>query len=271
MNVLRLTIVTLILSAVTIILLPVHLIALLLSHHRFKRVAWAHKIAQNIPMIWHRAACWSIGLKIQKIGACSAHRPIMIAANHASWLDIVILGATAPVSFIAKSDVASWPIFGQLAYLQRTIFVDRSRRQNTGAKVTEIAERMKAGDIIVLFPEGTTSDGNYILPFKSALFGAVQKAQDDFETHAITVQPVAIVYQSAHGLPLGRANRDLLSWPGDTELLPHLKNVILEGSIGVDVIFTEPITFHEDMARTAIAKQCEDAVRAAHLNALRSD
>lgn len=265
----RLAFVTLVLLAATLILLPVHLMALTLSHLRFIRWSFALQIAQIVPMIWHRIACWTIGLKIRKIGTLCDHRPIMIAANHASWLDIVILGAAAPVSFIAKSDVASWPIFGQLAYLQRTIFVDRTRRQNTGDKVTEIAARMKSGDIIVLFPEGTTSDGNYILSFKSALFGAVQKAQDDFEAHAIIVQPVAIVYQSAHGLPLGRANRDLLSWPGDTELLPHLKNVILEGSIGVDVIFTEPIVFHESMARSAIAKQCEEAVRAAHRSALR--
>lgn len=262
MNLLRLFLVAIIMLVATLILLPWHLLALILAH---SSINWrmAQSASRFMPMAWHKTACWAIGLKIRTKGALSTHRPIMITANHASWVDILVLGACAPVSFIAKSEVASWPLFGHLAKLQRTIFVDRQRRQNTGQKVAEISQRMKMGDVIVLFPEGTTSDGNYVLPFKSALFGAVQKAQDDFDDHAVFIQPVSIAYISAHGLPLGRANRDLIAWPGDIALLPHLKQVLLEGSIGVEVTFTEPIEFHETMSRRAVAAQSEASVRKA--------
>lgn len=267
MNFLRLSLIAIIMMVATLLLLPWHFLALILARVPLK-LRMAQSASRIIPMIWHKTACWAIGLHIRTKGSLSAHRPIMITANHASWVDILVLGACAPVSFIAKSEVANWPLFGHLAKLQRTIFVDRNRRQNTGQKVNEISERMKSGDVIVLFPEGTTSDGNYVLPFKSALFGAVQKAQDDFNDHAIMVQPVSIAYISAHGLPLGRGNRDLIAWPGDIALLPHLKQVLLEGSIGVEVTFCEPITFHETMSRRTIAEQSEASVRKALNNAL---
>jgi 1-acyl-sn-glycerol-3-phosphate acyltransferase len=115
------------------------------------------------------------------------------------------------------------------------VFVDRTRRQATGAHADEVASRLSKGDIIVLFAEGTSSDGNKVLPFRSALVGAVQMAIGD--AGAATVQPVAIAYQKMLGLPLGRQHRPLVAWYGGTDLLPHLKRVLSEGGIDVNVVF----------------------------------
>lgn len=240
-----------IISLTTLILLPFYLLAMLFRDN----------IARYIPIIWHKVACWCLGLTIKQRGFPSKKQPLMIAANHSSWIDILVLGSRIPLVFIAKADMKSWPIFGFLAKLQRSIFVDRFKRSKTKEQVGEIAARMKHGDVVVLFPEGTTSDGNYVLPFKSALFGAVQQAQDDIADHELFIQPVSIAYLTSHGIPLHRSHRSLASWPGDVELLPHLKNIILEGSIGIEITYAEPIKYTKDMKRSEIAKQCEDAVR----------
>ncbi|MEW7007205.1 MULTISPECIES: lysophospholipid acyltransferase family protein [unclassified Lentilitoribacter] len=241
----------LILSLLTFTLLPFYLLALL----------FRDDISRYFPTIWHKVACWSLGIKINQRGSVSKKQPLMIAANHSSWIDIIALGSCFPLVFIAKSDVKTWPIFGFLAKLQRTIFIERTRRSKTKEQVGEISTRMKHGDIVVLFPEGTTSDGNYVLPFKSALFGAVQQAQTDLVDHELFIQPVSIAYLTSHGIPLNRSNRSLASWPGDVELLPHLKNIILEGSMGIEITYADPIKYTEDMSRSEIAKQCETAVR----------
>lgn len=236
---------------VTLLLLPFHLFAIILKD----------PARQYSPYLWHKIACWLLGIQIKRKGKLLKQRPLMIAANHSSWLDIVVLGATTPLVFIAKSDVKDWPIFGALAKLQRTVFIERNRRNQTGKQVSTIARRMQKGDVVVLFPEGTTSDGNYVLPFKSALFGAAERAQAGIESHELTIQPISIAYVSAHGVPLGRGNRDLASWPGDVALMPHLLNIIKEGSLGVEITFAEPIIFTEDMSRSEIAKLCEARVR----------
>lgn len=243
--------IVIILSLATLILLPFYLLALLFRDN----------ISRYFPPIWHKVACWCLGIAIKQKGSPSNKKPLMIAANHSSWIDIIALGSLIPLVFIAKADMQSWPIFGFLAKLQRSIFVDRFRRSKTKEQVGEIAKRMKHGDIVVLFPEGTTSDGNYVLPFKSALFGAVQHAQDDLVDHELFIQPVSIAYLTSHGIPLNRSHRSLASWPGDVELLPHLKNIILEGSIGIEITYAEPIKYTEDMKRSEIAKQCEIVVR----------
>ena len=145
---------------------------------------------------------------------------MLIVANHTGWLDIVIFSAVAPISFVAKSEVGSWPFFGTLARLQRTVFVERTRRSQTGEARDSISARLAQGDTLVLFPEGTSSDGNSVLPFKSALLGAAESVLAD--GHHVTVQPVSTAYTGSHGIPMGREARPLYAWYGDMELVPHL-------------------------------------------------
>src|SRR6185437_1390398 len=123
-------------------------------------------------------------------------------SNHTGYLDISVLGSRLPASFIAKSEVARWPLFGWLAKLQRSVFVDRQVR-STAQQRDAIAERLAAKDALILFPEGTSNDGTFVLPFKSALFSVVFGKSET----PVTVQPVSLAYTRLDGLPIGRALR----------------------------------------------------------------
>ena len=240
----------LIVAAVSLLILtPVHLAVLAITRRSTSKVTvW-----------WHRLVLRLMGVRVILSGELSADRPLLLLSNHMSWLDIEILVSIAPLSFIAKSEVAGWPVFGWLARLQHTIFVERERRTRTADKASEVAERLGNGDIVVLFAEGTSSDGNHVLPFRSALIGAAQKAVG--ANGAATIQPVAIAYVSAHGIPLGRRHRSFVAWYGDTDLLPHLKTVLMRGGIDVHVTFGPPQVIGPDHNRKAIAAESGAMVR----------
>lgn len=230
---LRIGLIVIVLSVVTVVLLPIQLLGLALD--------W--RIRRYIPRLWHRTACYLLGIRIHVHGHLDDCRPLMLASNHASWKDILVLGAVADVAFIAKSEVANWPVFGSLAKLQKTIFVAREERRKTGEQVNEIAQRMTAGEIVVLFPEGTTSDGNRVLEIKSSLFGAAAAAVPQVPGKVVHVQPVAIAYTRVYGMAMGRYHRPIAAWPGDIELVPHLMGVLKAEAIDVELSFGDAIEF----------------------------
>jgi 1-acyl-sn-glycerol-3-phosphate acyltransferase len=215
-------------------------------------------IAARLPWYWQRIACRVAGIRVRVEGS-PAPPPLLVAANHISWVDISILGSVLPVSFVSKAEVARWPVIGTLARLQRTVFIDRTRRSQTASATKAIAERVGRGDIIVLFAEGTTGDGNRILPFRSALLGAARAASG---TRLITVQPVAITYAAIHGLPIGRVDRPMVAWYGAMELPKHFLKLVGTGGLDVVVSFGEPIAFGPEQDRKEIADRCFESVRA---------
>jgi 1-acyl-sn-glycerol-3-phosphate acyltransferase len=231
------------------ILLPFHLIA----------VAIGGPSSMKVAQLWQRFACFLIGIRVTVTGAPAKDRPLLLLSNHNSWLDIPVLASVAPVSFIAKSEVATWPVVSFLARAQRTVFVDRNSRHATGAQADEVAGRLSKGDIIVLFAEGTSSDGNKVLPFRSALVGAAQRAIGD--DGAATVQPVAVAYRKMLGLPLGRQHRPLVAWYGGTDLLPHLKRVLSQGGIDVHVVFGPARKLSARDDRKAVTQEAGALVR----------
>jgi 1-acyl-sn-glycerol-3-phosphate acyltransferase len=237
------------------------LVGLLLLPVQF--VSWKLKLptARLAPMWFHRAAARIVGLKVNVVGSPSSDRPMLILSNHVSWLDIIALGSVTPLSFIAKAEIAGWPVFGLLAKLQRSIFVDRNRRNETGKVNVEIAERLAEGDPIVLFAESTTSDGNRILPFRSALVGAAQEAILSGGGAHVCLQPLAIGYTRADGLPTGRMGRARIGWYGDMDMLPHLAGVLRGGPIDVELRFGEPLAFDRGSERKAATRQAEAEVR----------
>ena len=102
-------------------------------------------------------------------------RACLYVANHVSWLDIVVLSTIAPMCFIAKREVAGWPLFGTLASVGRTLYIDRDRRHDVGRSPHAMQQRLHDGEIVTLFAEGKSSDGNRVLPFRSALVGAADR------------------------------------------------------------------------------------------------
>lgn len=229
----RIALIIFCLIIVTLVLLPFQLAGL----------AFDLKIRRYVPRLWHRAACFLLGIRIRVHGRLDRRRPLMLASNHVSWKDILVLGAVADVVYIAKAEVASWPIFGILAKLQKSIFVVREDKRRTGDQVNEIAARMTAGEIVVLFPEGTTSDGNRLLEVKSSLFGAAAAAAPATPQGLVHVQPVALAYTRVHGMAMGRYHRPIAAWPGDIQLMPSLMGVLKEGALDVEVAFGETIDF----------------------------
>mgnify|MGYP001266264721 CR=1 FL=1 len=220
---------------------------------------------RTIPRLFHRIVLRLIGVRVKVKGAPSPARPLLILANHGSWLDICVLGSLMPLVFVAKSEVAGWPLIGLLAKFQRTVFVDRQRRHATGAVNREIAGRLREGDPVVLFAEGTSSDGNRVLPFRTALVGAVREAFDGTEDGAadVTVQPLAIAHVGLQGVPAGRQHRPLLAWYGDMDLAPHLLEVLRQGAVDVEVTFGPALAIDAAHDRKAVTREAEALVRAA--------
>lgn len=235
---------------VTAALVPAHLVALRLDQ----------PLAGRLPVLWHRAARRLLGLRVVEHGRPTSTRPLLIAANHVSWLDIVVLGSLMPLSFVAKAEVAGWPAFGFLARMQRTVFVDRTRRAATGAATSAIADRLAKGDPMVLFAEGTSSNGNEVKPFRTALLGAARQALAGDDA-AATVQPLAIAYTRLGGMPLGRRRRPHVAWYGDMELAPHLWALVCGEGLDVEVSWGRPLALGPDDDRKRVAARAEAAVR----------
>ena len=225
-------------------------------------------LAQTLPLRFHRFAMAVVGVRVTVVGAPSKARPLLIAANHASWLDISVLGSVCRMSFVAKSEIARWPVFGRLAKLQRTIFVDRARRSATADVNSEMAARMISGSPVVLFAEGTSSDGNRVLPFRTSLLGAARAAIAASGGDSVAVQPVSVAYTHRNGLPLGRLGRPFVAWYGDMTFPRHLWSILRDGAIDAVVTFGDVVTADAATDRKRLAGVAEREVRRLTTNAL---
>ncbi len=214
--------------------------------------------ARTFPHRYHRIVAALFGIHIRTLGEPVTGEGVLMVANHTGWADIIIFSAVAPLSFVSKAEVGTWPFFGTLARLQRTVFVERSRRSSTGESRDEIRERLLAGDTLLLFPEGTSHDGNRVLPFKSALLGAAEAILANGQH--VKVQPVSAAFTGLHGLPLGRENRPLFAWYGDMEMLPHLWEALQAGPLDVVVEFHPPFSL-DVMDRKSLAKAAQRVVQ----------
>ncbi|WP_424814638.1 lysophospholipid acyltransferase family protein [Roseococcus sp. YIM B11640] len=186
--------------------------------------------SRHLARFYFRTLCRLIGLKLRVIGTPSAQDGTLFVSNHTSWLDILVLGATVETCFVSKADVADWPLIGWVAKLGRSVFVSRSRGR-TGTEAQEIRARLEAGDSLALFPEGTTSDGSRVLPFRSSFFAAAGAAQH--------IQPVTIVYDRLGGLPMGRRDRPLFAWYGDMETGSHAWRLLRRTGTRATIVMEE--------------------------------
>jgi len=219
---------------------------------------------------YYRLLCRLLRINIRVTGAPVRDRPTLFVSNHVSWVDILVIGTIMPVAFVAKREVSTWPLIGVTAKLQRTVFVDRTRRHQTGTAIAEMVKRLVGGTSVVLFAEGTSSDGNRVLPFRSALVGVVS----DAAAHAdfggkFQIQPMSIGYTHQHGIPMGRQYRPLVAWYGDLDFMPHIRDFIAHGAVDAVVSYGEPMLAHAATDRKTMAKSLEAAVRALNTVALR--
>jgi lyso-ornithine lipid O-acyltransferase len=222
-------------------------------------VASGTSLRKYLPSWYHRQVCRLLGVRIILSGEPPASQAVLFVANHISWLDIPVLSSITPLSFIAKQEVAGWPFISALAKLQRSVFVDRTRRSSVKETANAVIQRLDAGERVVLFAEGTSSDGNQVLPFKSSLFAVVEPNEANGDGHML--QPVAIVYTRLHGLPLSRQQRPGIAWYGDMDMVSHAWGVLKGGPLDVHVRFGAPVSMAIVGDRKKLAEHAHSRVR----------
>ncbi|MGC1260316.1 MAG: 1-acyl-sn-glycerol-3-phosphate acyltransferase [Jannaschia helgolandensis] len=177
-----------------------------------------------------------------------------VVSNHVSWLDILALNASKRVYFVSKSEVAGWPGIGWLARATGTVFIRRDRRDARAQQIV-FEERLRLRHRLLFFPEGTSTDGRRVLPFKTTLFAAFHSTDlpDDMQ-----VQPVTLAYHAPGGAPV-----TFYGWWGDQSFGAHLLAMLSAPRHGmVEVIYHAPLTVTDYPDRKALARAAEAAVRA---------
>src|SRR5437588_3010506 len=182
------------------------------------RTAWLQR--------WSRFAGRVLGIRVTTRG--SMPQSGVLVCNHLSYLDVVVLSSIGPCVFVAKRDVAAWPLFGWLAHAAGTIFVDREHRLSSPAVVDLVRAALASGSVVVLFPEGTSSDGSTVLPFKSPLL----------ESAAQLHCPVASA-SIQYALDDGSVVDEVCYWR-DMTLVPHLLNLFFKREIRSNCSFSSP-------------------------------
>ena len=219
---------------------------------------------------YSRTVCALLNVRINVVGTPPSHHSVLILSNHVSWLDILVITATVPVIFVAKREVRRWPLIGWVARARGTVFVERERRRQTAEAASDIAQYLAEGQSIVLFAEGTSSDGNRVLPFRPALVGALREALAQVEAgKRIAVQPLSVGYTGLLGLPMGRQHRPVVAWYGDRDLFPHLVEFLRRGAVDVTLTWGEPVEHDGVSDRKAVVQSLEEAVRLMTAAALR--
>lgn len=214
------------------------------------------RLAVLLPMFYHRQITRVFGFRTTVKGTILRASSTLFVSNHISYSDIFLLGGVVPGNFVAKSEVAGWPLFGFLAKLQRTVFIERQTRRSAEQRDV-ITERLQSGDSLILFPEGTSGDSLHVLPFKSALFSV---ADQKINGKPVLVQPVSLSYVRLNGIPLGRAFRPFFAWYGDMELAGHLWTMLGLGIVDVVIEFHDPVTLDQFGSRKHLANHCHTVI-----------
>ena len=209
-------------------------------------------IAPAMVRIWAKGALRLLGLRVSTRGE-PMRAPGALVANHSSWIDIVALQSVARVAFVSKAEVSGWPVIGAIGRAIGTEFIER-RPTEARRQADALGERLGRGDRLCLFPEGTSSDGQRVLPFKSALFGMFL---DPALGPEIRIQPVSLRYHARGGLPA-----PLYGWWGEMDFGTHLAALLARSSGGrVEITFHPPLDPRGFADRKALASATERATR----------
>ena len=216
----------------------------------------------NLYRKFHGGLAALFQLDIRIVGQICPEPNTLFVVNHASYLDIFVLGSKINGSFIAKSEVASWPVFGKLAGIQSTLFLTR-KSTRAASQVEQLASRLAQGSMI-LFPEGTSTPGGLVEPFRSSLFAAAAEN----ESVVPKIQPVTIAYTHYANEPMTQTQRDRYAWYLPMKFAPHFLAALGLSSARTSVEFHPPVALNDFPSRKACAAACETRVRSGLLKAL---
>ncbi len=205
----------------------------------------------------NRALAWClvrlIGVRMRLAGS---GRPqaggLFLVSNHVGYLDGFVLGALFPVIYTSKSELKHWPLIGAMTELSGTLFIDRQRKNHISEYIADMAGVLRQGVNVLFFPEGTSTNGEKLLPFKSAFFEAPLKA-------GCGVVPVTLCYRALDGRPLTPENRGQVYWYGEMTFMDHFFRLLGHRSIDVDVIVHETISLsvqgEKELARKDLSER----------------
>jgi 1-acyl-sn-glycerol-3-phosphate acyltransferase len=215
----------------------------------------------TLPRWFHKLSTIFLGMRVTLIGRPVEGRPTLILSNHISWTDIIAIGSVADVTFVAKSEVAKWFFVGFVSSMQRTLFVDRTKKADARRGAREIGRRIAERGAVLLFAEGKSDIGTHVLPFRSALVGAAQHAMEEAGAKDVVIQPLTVAYTRLQGLPVGRTDRSLIAWIKGKSVLQNIKEILGGGVKEVTIAFGEPRLVPQGADRKVVTKQVEDDVR----------
>lgn len=227
-------------------------IVLLFIISRTRRKKWINGFSKVIFSGINRIA----GVRVSVNGEVSHNRPLLIVSNHISYLDITVLGSEVPICFTPKSDMAKWPVISSFCRMLGCIFIERTACGIKDAR-QKMRDTLERGDVLSLFPEGTTGNGRYVLPFKSSLFSIAEEKLADSD---IFIQPAVISYDTIGGLPIDSSQWPKIAWYGDMYLFPHIWQLFKMNRIDVSVSFLPPVTLSQFEDRKEMAIYLRDEV-----------
>lgn len=208
------------------------------------------RMAHRIPIFFCRSLLRLLSVRVSIDGAAIAAGPVLMAANHVSWIDVLVLGGIQPFCFLAKSEVSRWPILSAFAEVQGTVFVDRARRRSIPGANEMMAKRMAEGHAVLLFPEGTTNAAAEPGPFRTSHFAAARELLRSHRLReTVAVQPVAISYSSRNA-----------AWVGDDGLLSHVWRTLRAPPLECRVTFSTPIAYTRASNRKQVARLSREAI-----------
>ena len=233
------------------LLLLVAMAAFLLVGVPVQRVAarMAPRHAGRVPILFCRTLLRLLRILVIVEGEPPVGRSFLVVANHVSWIDVVALGAVQPFCFLAKSEIARWPVISAFAKVQDTVFVDRARRRSLPATNRAMAARMRAGRPTLIFPEGTTASGGVPGRFKTSHYAALRDVLRMDPSARAAVQPVAIAYSS-----------DAAAWVGDDDLLSHLWRTLRGPPLECRLRFGAPIPCKPGFDRKEVARRSREVI-----------
>ena len=220
--------------------------------------------SKKIIQIFHKLLLWLININVEVVGKSNLNNvPKLYVSNHLSYLDIPVLGSTLNGRFIAKNEISNWPIFGYLSKVGNTIFINRNLKFLKKNK-SIILDNISSGDNIILFPEGTTSDGMRVLKFKSSLLYSLDQKN-------ILIQPIVINYKSINGMPFNRWLKPIIAWYGDMDLKPHIINIFKLFSIKAKITFLTPLNGSDFTNRKDMTSTLHHAIDSFYSNELNNN
>ena len=224
------------------------------------------KIKYKIPKLFLKTVSYIIGLKIRSINLRNKNKNkygVLYVSNHVSWMDILCLGSLLDAQFIAKKEVAEMGLFGFLAKLNHTFFIDNTNQRKSFSYNEIIQAKLVKKQNLILFPEGTTSDGNSVRSFKSSFFESTNlpKYYPEKENDFIDVCPISLCYKDKNNLPMGIFYRRYVAWQGDYPLLRLMKIFLLSGPVSINIKIHKSVDLSNFKNRKELSNYCQNTIQ----------